>query len=48
MRTQITLYGEDSEWFEDLKEDVGEQRDGNEPANAELARMMMQQFDPDS
>jgi len=48
MRTQVTLYAEDSEWFEDLKEDVGEQRDGNEPTNAELLRLMMQQFDADS
>jgi hypothetical protein len=48
MRKQITLYGEDSEWFEDLQEEVGELRDGNEPANAELVRMMMQQFETDS
>jgi hypothetical protein len=48
MRTQITLYGDDSEWFEDLKEDVADHRDGNEPTNAELARLMMEQFDADS
>lgn len=45
MRTQITLYGDDSEWFEDYKQEVAEQRDGNEPSNAELLRMMMQRFD---
>lgn len=47
MRTQIALYAGDAEWFEDLKKRVAQQRDGNPPTNAELARMMMGQFDPE-
>lgn len=46
VRTQITLYGDDAEWFEKLREQVAEQRDGNEPKRAEVARLMMEQFDP--
>lgn len=45
MRTQITLYGEDSEWFEELREQIGERRDGNSPSNAETVRRMMEEFD---
>jgi len=45
-RTQITLRNDDAEWFEDLKEQVAEARDGNKPTNAEIQRLMMQQFDP--
>lgn len=47
MRCQITLRSDDADWWEDLKEEVAEQRDGNEPTNAELARMMMEQFESD-
>jgi hypothetical protein len=45
MRVQITLYGDDARWFLDLQEQIAEQRDGTEPANAEVARLMMEQFD---
>lgn len=38
----ITLYGDDAEWFEEKKERIAERRDGNEPANAELVRLLMQ------
>jgi hypothetical protein len=46
MRTQITLYSDDSEWFEEIKERIAERRDGTEPSNAELLRLMMDQYDP--
>ena len=45
MRTQITLYSDDSEWFEEIKKEVAERRDGAEPSNAELVRLMMDQYD---
>lgn len=43
-RKQITLYGDDAEWFEELQSDVADDRNGNEPSNAELTRLMMQRF----
>lgn len=45
-RVQISLYGEDAEWFSEIREEVAERRDGNPPTRAELARMMMEQFEP--
>jgi len=45
-RTQATLQGADSERFRNVSERVGELRGGAEPSNAELIRMMMDQFDP--
>jgi len=45
METHITLYGDDSEWFEQQRQKVAEQRDGNEPGNAELVRLLMQESD---
>ena len=44
MRTQITLYGEDSEWFEEIRRQVAARRDGNPPSNAELLRKMMEAY----
>ena len=38
----VKLYGEDAEWFEELKAEVTEQR-GFEPTNAEMLRLMMAQ-----
>lgn len=46
VRTQISLYGDDAEWFEDLREQLAEKRDGNTPSRAETARRMMEQFEP--
>lgn len=43
--THITLYGDTSEWFEQYRERVAEQRDGHEPSNAELVRLLMQHAD---
>ena len=45
-RTQATLQGADSERFQKASERVGELRGGAEPSNAELIRMMLDQFDP--
>jgi hypothetical protein len=47
MRVQLTLRSDDADWWEDLREEVADRRDGNEPTNAEMARMMMEQFEPD-
>jgi len=47
MRDQITLQGADAERFERGKERIAELR-GAEPSNAELVRLMMDQFDPDA
>ena len=44
MRVQITLYGDDAEQFLAYREVVGERRDGNEPANAEVVRLTMEPF----
>jgi len=45
-RTQATLQGADSERFRNNRERVGELRGGAEPSNAELIRLMLDQFDP--
>jgi hypothetical protein len=47
-RTQATLQGDDSERFRETCERVGELRGGADPSNAELIRMMMDQFDPNA
>jgi len=44
-REQLTLYGDDADWWRDLKEQVADRRNGNEPTNAELARLMMEDYD---
>lgn len=38
----ITLYGDDAAWFQEMKRRITEDRDGNEPSNAEVARLLMQ------
>lgn len=45
-RVQIALYGDDAEWFQELKANVAERRDGTEPSNPEVVRLMMEQFSP--
>lgn len=47
-RESIDLYGQDAEWFQDLKGRITDQRGGHEPTNSEVLRMMMTQFDPDA
>ena len=46
-RIDITIRNETAEHFEGYLESVTEMRDGLEPSNAELLRMMMAQFDPE-
>jgi len=41
MKTQITLRGDDSEEFEQLRERIADQRPGSEPSNAEVVRVLM-------
>ncbi len=41
----VTLYGDDAKWFEDTKRRVTEDRDGNEPGNAEMVRLLLQHAD---
>ncbi len=48
VRDQITLQGDDAERFRRNKEQIGEFRGGANPSNAELVRMMMDQFKPES
>jgi hypothetical protein len=43
MRTQITLYDGESDWFQAVKKDIAEERDGVEPSNAEALRLLMQE-----
>jgi len=45
MREQVTLYGDDARQFAAYRKAVGDRRDGNAPGNAELVRLMMEQFD---
>lgn len=44
---QVTLRSDDAGRFEQMKAAVEERRDGAEPSNAELVRLMMDQFDPE-
>lgn len=41
MRVQITLYGEDAENFERVKEQLDRENPGSRPTNAEALRMLM-------
>ncbi|MFT4921044.1 MAG: hypothetical protein ACI8XM_000237 [Haloarculaceae archaeon] len=45
MRNQLTLYGDDARRFSDLRERVGEARPGSTPCNAELVRILMDEFE---
>lgn len=45
-RVQIALHGDDAEWFYELKAKVAEKRDGTEPSNPEVVRLMTEQFNP--
>lgn len=46
MREQASLYSDDADRFARIREQVAERRDGAEPSNSELLRLMMDQFDP--
>ena len=43
MREQISLYGDDAEWFNERKQEVAAQRNGVEPSNAEMLRRLLEQ-----
>jgi len=45
MRCQITLYGAHAERFDALRKEVGEERPGSTPCNAELVRILMDEFE---
>ena len=45
MRTQITLYDEDSEQFEEVRQEMDELQPGAEPGNAEVLRRLMDMVD---
>lgn len=45
MRIDITLRGDDAEWFEDRRETAGERRNGNEPNRAEYLRLLLEDSD---
>lgn len=44
-RIQITLYDGDSTRFQAIREAVGEDRPGSTPGNAELVRVLMDEFE---
>ncbi|WP_255198015.1 hypothetical protein [Halorarius litoreus] len=46
MREQASLYSDDADRFAWYREQVAERRNGVEPSNSELLRLMMDQFDP--
>lgn len=45
MQQRITLYGEDAERFEEIREIVDARRPGSEPGNAELVRVFMDVYE---
>lgn len=44
-RTDITLTGDDVEWFEEIREEIAAERNGNKPTKAETMRLLMQEVD---
>lgn len=47
MPEDISLYGSDAEQFREIRERVAQARDGNEPSNAEVVRLLMQEAGTD-
>lgn len=45
MRQQITLVADDAERFDRLREKVASRRSGSEPGNAELVRVLMDEYE---
>ncbi|MHC3379393.1 hypothetical protein [Haloarcula sp. H-GB5] len=41
MMTQITLRGDDSETFEEVRKRIDRELPGSEPSNAEVVRVLM-------
>lgn len=46
MRVQVSLYSDDAERFENVREQLKREL-GYEPDRADVVRFMMSQFDPD-
>lgn len=42
MRVDVTLRGDDARWFEEVREQIAEERGGNVPTRAETLRLLMQ------
>jgi len=42
MRVDVTLRGDDAQWFERVREEIAEERNGNKPSRAETLRLLMQ------
>lgn len=47
MAVDISLYGDDAEQFREIKSRIEEARGGNEPTNAEVVRLLMQEAGSD-
>ena len=45
MRVDVTLRGDDARWFEQVREKIAEERNGNKPSRAETLRLLMQYSD---
>lgn len=41
-RTDITLTGDDVEWFEQVREEIAAERNGNKPTKPETVRLLLQ------
>jgi len=41
MRVNITLYSDDAERFQEVKQRIANQRNGAEPSNSEVVRLLM-------
>jgi len=41
MKTQITLRGDDSDRFEDIRQRIDRELPGSEPCNSEVVRVLM-------
>jgi hypothetical protein len=47
-RVDITLRGDDADWFREILDEKAADRNGNEPTNPEMLRMMMEEYhDPE-
>lgn len=44
-RARMSLYGDDASWFRDVREDMAEGRNGNEPSNAEVVRKLLELYE---
>lgn len=44
-RTDVTLRGEDAEWFEDRRKQAAQRRDGHAPNRSEYLRMLLEDAD---